>query len=112
MQWETIKDILRDPPFARLHKEPMNYGLPRPKIKDLSLDLLDEFKANIVQFYEMNRVSGTLQVKRSIREVIYKAGPAKIMQTGTKMQEAVSNLDGDKSKVESSFTWIHLPATN
>lgn len=107
---ETIKDILRDPPFARVHQEPTDYSLLQPE-EDLH-DVLDNFQANVVQFFKAGGVSKTVQATRKVHEIIYQAGPRRIMQTGTAMQKAVASLHSDVGEIDLDFTWVHLPATN
>ncbi|KAK1542136.1 hypothetical protein CPAR01_05523 [Colletotrichum paranaense] len=107
-----LKDIIRDPPFTRVHKEPLEYDLPRYKIEKTRKDALKRYKANIVQFLRADGVMTTLEVRRKVRDVIYKAGPTKLMQTATDMHRAVASLDGDKVEIDLDFTWVHLPATN
>ncbi|KAI3554490.1 hypothetical protein CABS03_07752 [Colletotrichum abscissum] len=111
---KTLKDILRDPPFARVHREPMAYDIPRSRIEKSRDDVLEKFKATIVQFYGAKGVSGTIQAKRPIREVIYDVGPKEMMQTWTAMQTAVAKLSEEVDEVDPvcDFTWVHLPATN
>lgn len=113
-QLETLINVFRDPPFARarVHKEPDDYNIP-PSNNVLSLRSgLDNLEANIVQFLRAGSVFKTIQATRKVREVIYRAGPTKLMQTATAMQRAVDSLDGDLGEVEPDFTWVHLPATN
>ncbi|KAK0381850.1 hypothetical protein CLIM01_00749 [Colletotrichum limetticola] len=107
---ETLKDILCDPPFARVHKEPKHYDIPSPEEK--FRNLLNYFEANIVQFFGVGSISKTVQATRRVHEVIYGAGPTKAMRTGIAMQKAVARLDGDVGDNDPDFTWVHLPATN
>ncbi|KAK1488528.1 hypothetical protein CABS01_02158 [Colletotrichum abscissum] len=97
---KTLKDILRDPPFARVHREPMAYDIPRSRIEKSRDDVLEKFKATIVQFYGAKGVSGTIQAKRPIREVIYDVGPKEMMQTWTAMQTAVAKLSEEVDEVD------------
>ncbi|KXH60791.1 hypothetical protein CNYM01_04327 [Colletotrichum nymphaeae SA-01] len=107
---ETIKGILHDPPFARVHKEPTHYDISQPE-KELH-EVLDEFKASIVQFSRANGLSKTVQFTRTVHEVIYKTGPAKLTETVAAMHKAVYDLDKGVGETEPDFIWVHLPATN
>ncbi|KAK1496694.1 hypothetical protein CCUS01_13273 [Colletotrichum cuscutae] len=113
-----LKDILRDPPLARGHKQLLDYNIPQPKIEVSLKGVLGDYEAHIVQFNKVRGIPRTLQAKRPISEVIYEVGPAEIMQTGITMQKdmqtAVANLNGDYIEVEPTcdFTWVHLPTTN
>ncbi|EXF75204.1 hypothetical protein CFIO01_06162 [Colletotrichum fioriniae PJ7] len=113
-QLEKLKYIIRDPPFAKswVHKEPLDYGLPQPTIVEARIEVLKSFDANIVQFSRADGVVRTIQTRGTVRDIIYEAGPTKLIQTATGMHQAVADLDGDEGKIEPDFTWVHLPATN
>ncbi|GJC90402.1 kinase D-interacting substrate [Colletotrichum liriopes] len=113
---ETIKDILEDPPFAQMHKDRKGYKLPRPK-EGLE-DVLQTFGATIVRFYKGMDESGTVRRGRPVQEVIYDAGPTKIMKMAVDNLERIISTDSElpghtvNLKSEPRFTWVHLPSTN
>ncbi|KAM0425303.1 hypothetical protein ACHAPT_009359 [Fusarium lateritium] len=113
---DTIEDILRDPPFAQIHTDSKKYELPRPN-RSLG-GILKKFEATVVQFYKGDDESGTVRRYRPVQEVIYDAGPTKIMQTALKNLSNSIPKDFRRQrymidlKTEPKFTWVHLPSTN
>ncbi|KAF5012599.1 hypothetical protein FDECE_1366 [Fusarium decemcellulare] len=87
---ETIKDILRDPPFAQLHKDSKKYELPQAK-EGLE-DVLKRFEATVVQFHKGKNESGTIRRYRPVQEVIYEEGPMRIMKSAIKNFTNLSSI--------------------
>lgn len=114
---DTIKDILCDPPFIQMRKGSKKYGLPRPRGTPGIEDVLMNFEATVVQFYKEGAVS-TIRRNRSVKEVIYDAGPTKIMKTAIEFLDSVISKSPELSsqatysETEPKFTWVHLPSTN
>ncbi|KAG7059116.1 ankyrin unc44 [Colletotrichum scovillei] len=114
-QLETLKIILRDPPFSRtrIHEEKASYHTStRLKTENSYQDTLNNFDANIVQFFGASGISKTFQATRKVHDVIYRTGPARIMQAETAIQNAVHYRDEYFHNVDSDFTWVYLPVTN
>ncbi|KAF4462854.1 ankyrin unc44 [Fusarium albosuccineum] len=111
---DTIEDILRDPPFAQMHRASKRYELPRPKAG--IGDIPERFEATVV--YKGKDDSETIRRYRSVQEVIYDTGPTRILKNAT---TSLSSIIGKGSglpshmvvlEAESKFTWVHLPSTN
>ncbi|KAJ4022718.1 hypothetical protein NW766_001765 [Fusarium irregulare] len=113
---EAIEVILQDPPFAQVFEDSKRYELP--KLNEGLSDKLSGFMADIVQFYKSQGKSGTIRRKRPVQEVIYDAGPKRIMATTIRSLYGIigkdSGLPGHTMDTEAGphFTWVHLPSTN
>lgn len=96
---DDIRDLLRDPPFSQLHRDDYSVFI-RPQAGKWLEGVLERFEAVIVQFYKERGESGSLLRYRSVNEVIYGAGPTKIMKARSHCKQAPR------------FSWVHLPSTN
>ncbi|KAF4339903.1 ankyrin unc44 [Fusarium beomiforme] len=116
-----IHDILRDPPYAQMHRDRPEL-FKHPKIANKSHEpLVKQSEATLVQFYKDKGRSGTIRRYRPVKDVIYgtsKEGPTSIMQSATDGIEAMKDANPVLQEYTMSFetspkfTWVHLPATN
>lgn len=116
-----MTDFLNDPPFGQRYE--YSTTIKPPSLDKLNRNIQEVFKdyeADIVLFRHDQDGPNRVCRKRKVREVIYDDGPQAIMEKTKRHLEHIQDLFAKidpssakgKNKVESRFTWIHLPATN
>ncbi|KAF4953661.1 hypothetical protein FSARC_12346 [Fusarium sarcochroum] len=116
----SIRDILRDPPYSQLHKDDHS-GFKIPEV-DKGLEIiLERFEATVVRFYKfyiLEEHSGAVRKYRSVNKTIYGDGPTKIMREAMESlkkletREPLPRYHFMNVNYQPNSIWVHLPATN
>ncbi|KAH6880036.1 hypothetical protein B0T10DRAFT_519632 [Thelonectria olida] len=128
---DRIIGILKDPPTALSYRNQKRYDLPSFENKNGLSNLMQDFKASVVQFLETGTHSGSISRTRTVQDVIYDLGPKKIRldamadlrrnsgkvfsreDTANASNDGMSNLPQKRFiNMEPDLTWVHLPSTN
>ncbi|KAF5671259.1 ankyrin unc44 [Fusarium heterosporum] len=118
---EIFRDIMKDPPLAQMSQTHIDAkDFHRPDCKEKHKDILKNFPAAVVGFYQVGQKSGRIWRNRRMHEIIYnaKSGPANIIKRAINTLTTMANHDAelfDHSLYRSEnprLSWVHLPSTN
>lgn len=101
--YESVLDILLDPPIVKTSGARVPYALPETKVN------FPRFDACVIDFYAQDGRSGFLRRFRDVKDVIYEDGPKEIMNKARRTMQTAGETyeEGDLT-----LRWIHLPANN
>ncbi|CVL08526.1 uncharacterized protein FPRN_13198 [Fusarium proliferatum] len=118
----TLKDILKDPPFAQIsqtHKDEVHYTLP--VLDPGHKYAVEKAEATVVGFFEGEDVSGRIRRNRLMKDIVYGSGPTEVMETAIRNLINIDEMARRQSihfnsklyaKENFKLTWVHLPSTN
>jgi ankyrin repeat protein len=120
----VIRDILDEPPIAQVYRD--SDTLKPPICDSETSKIFEEFKLRVIQVYKGSHISNTIRRDRTVQEVIYTSGPARLMESVKRdlkdmWTDGIKNIREDVERAEIQamyddeklrFTWIHLPVTN
>lgn len=121
-KYRQILQILRNPPMTQTagQMQQLKQLSDKPMYMPHSVEMLDEFTACVMEFYEFNKHSGFLRRFDTVKDVIYVRGPDEIMNEAREKTHRMDKLYGPEEGIAASdwtardvkVRWVHLPANN